>query len=426
YRRRGHPPGEAASLAWCLADEESQSIRQQIAKEALSNYQDETFTWAQTEPYLTAAHYKPGERSLMRTLADMRRIPKPPKEPTARSLTAAQIGARYKADILKREPAKILLAALPYQADQIDLFLEYYRPEEPEPEEPTGISRGVVGALFKRGEIEIGPFREDLEKLGYEGWELERVVQFYTPVPPKPPKVLPPRELTAAIIFRLHEEGHIETDPAITRLEALRIRPEDARLVLETLHPLLPEIEIPPRVVPASIYGALYRDGLIEAQETLELFQEVGYDLEGAQWLELYYRPVPPPPPPEIPYRELSATWVFRLHEEGHLPTAEAVDRLVRLRIREEDAIMLLERLHPVRPPEVQPPRVVPASIIGALYRQELLDTDQVLALFTDVGYDEVGAGYLELYYRPVTPPPPPELPPVLLSATWVLRLHRE
>ncbi|GAI67687.1 unnamed protein product [marine sediment metagenome] len=83
YRRRGHPPGEAASLAWCLADEESQSIRQQIAKEALSNYQDETFTWAQTEPYLTAAHYKPGERSLMRTLADMRRIPKPPKEPTA-------------------------------------------------------------------------------------------------------------------------------------------------------------------------------------------------------------------------------------------------------------------------------------------------------------------------------------------------------
>ncbi|GAG21372.1 unnamed protein product, partial [marine sediment metagenome] len=140
YRRRGHPPGEAASLAWCLADEESQSIRQQIAREALSNYQDETFTWAQTEPYLTAAHYKPQERSLMRTLADMRRIPKPAKEPTARSLTAAQIGARYRDKHIDRIEAEALLTALPYQADQINLFLAGYEPEVAKVEEPRANS----------------------------------------------------------------------------------------------------------------------------------------------------------------------------------------------------------------------------------------------------------------------------------------------
>lgn len=426
FRRRGHPETESAWLAQFMFDDESQSIRERIASEALGNYRDEIYTWAQTEPYLTAAHYTAQERSLMKTLAEMQRMPKPPKEPTARSLTAAQIGARYRDKHIDRTDAEALLRALPYQADQISLFLAGYEPPEPKVEEPREIGRAVVGVLFRRGEITEGELRADLAKLDYEGWGLERLVQLYTPVEPPPPKILPPRELTAAIIFRLHEEGHITTDEAVSRLEALRIRPEDARLVLETLHPLLPPVEIPPRVVPASIYGALYRDGILEAPEALELFQEVGYDLEGAQWLELYYRPVPPPPPPEIPYRELSATWVFRLHEEGHLPTDEAIERLGRLRIREEDARMLLERLHPIRPPEVQPARVVPASIVGGLYRRELIDTEQALALFLDVGYDETGAASLELYYRPVTPPPPPELPPVLLSATWVLRLHRE
>lgn len=426
FRWRGHPETEAAWLAQFMFDEESQSIRRQLAQEALNNYKDEIFTWTDAKHYLVAAHYTDQEQLLLKILADMRRIPKPPKAPTETSLTAAQIGARYKEKLIDRIEAESLLAALPYQTDQIALFLDYYRPEEAKVEEPREIGAGVVGGLYKRGEISEGELRTDLVKLDYEGWGIERLVQYYKPVPPKPPKVLPPRELTASIIFQLHEEGHIPTDEAVARLVALRIREEDARLVLETLHPLSPPEEIPPRAVPASIYGALYREGLIEAQETLELFQEVGYDLEGAQWLELYYRPVPPPPLPEIPYRELSATWVFRLHEEGHLPTEEAVERLVRLRLREEDAIMLLERLHPVRPPEVQPARVVPASIIGGLYRRADLDTEQALALFTDVGYDEVGAGYLELYYRPVTPPPAPELPPILLSATWVLRLHRE
>jgi len=426
FRWRGHSPAEAASLAFCLRDEESQRIRERIANEALSNYQDETFTWAQTEPYLTAAYYTTGERSLMRTLADMRRIPKPPKEPTARSLTAAQIGARYRDKHIDRIEAEALLRALPYQADQINLFLAGYEPEVEKEKEPRDIGKAVVGILYKRGEISEEELRVDLAKLDFEGWGLERLVQYYEPVEPPPPKVLPPRELTASIVFRLHEEGHVSFEDAVARLVVLRIPEDDARLVLETLHPLLPEIEIPPRVVPASIYGALYRDGILEAPEALELFQEVGYDLEGAQWLELYYRPVPVPPPPEIPYRELSATWVFRLHEEAHMPTDEAVERLVRLRIREDDARMLLERLHPVRPPEVQPARVVPASIIGGLYRRELIDTEQALVLFQDVGYDETGAASLELYYRPVEPPPPPVLPPVLLSATWVLRLHRE
>ncbi|GAH50017.1 unnamed protein product, partial [marine sediment metagenome] len=236
FRWRGHSPAEAASLAFCLRDEESQRIRERIANEALSNYRDATFTWTQTRFYLEEAHYTSDEIDLLFTLTSMQRIPKPPKEPTARSLTAAQIGARYRDKHIDRTDAEALLRALPYQADQIALFLAGYEPEVPKVEEPKEIGRAVVGILYKRGEIDEEELRADLAKLDYEGWGLEKLVKYYEPVEPPPPKILPPRELTAATIFRLHEEGHISTDEAVARLEALRVRPEDARLVLETLH----------------------------------------------------------------------------------------------------------------------------------------------------------------------------------------------
>ncbi|GAJ17763.1 unnamed protein product, partial [marine sediment metagenome] len=184
YRRRGHDPTEAATLAWYLGDEETQRIRERIANEALGNYRDEIYTWSQAEAYLVQAHYTETERSLMKTLAEMQRIPKPPKEPTARSLTAAQIGARYRDKHIDRIEAEALLAALPYQADQIDLFLAGYEPEVAKVEEPREIGRAVVGILFRRGEITEEELREDLGKLDFTGWGLERLVQYYTPVEP--------------------------------------------------------------------------------------------------------------------------------------------------------------------------------------------------------------------------------------------------
>ena len=426
FRERGHPVAEAQALGGTLRATEKLDILESIGREALSLYQDGVFTWAQTEPYLANAKYTATERSLFKVLAELRRIPKTGKAATERSLTPSQIGARYKAQVIGLTEAQSLLAALPYQLDQIDLFLSTFHPPEPKVEEPREVSTGVVGSLFKRGEITESQLRTDLAALDYEGWSIERIVAYYTPIVKPPPPPVPPRELPAGWIFQLHEEGHISTSAGVAMLVALDYREADARLVLETLHPRLEPEAMPERSVPASVAGSLYRAGEIGRPEAEELFRLAGYSLEAVSYLELHYRPVEPVVAPEIPYRAIPATWVFTLHEEGQITTEDAVERLVALRIRPEDASLVLETMHPVKPVIERPARVLPASIVGGLYRRELVSRVAAMEMFQDAGYDEAGAASLELYYRPVVEPTPEEVPPLELSASWILRLHRE
>ncbi|GAH65769.1 unnamed protein product, partial [marine sediment metagenome] len=187
FRRRGHPPIESDWLAKFLEDEESQRIRLRIAKLALDAWDGAAETWSTVEAYLGAAHYTTQEQHLLFVEAQIRLIPKPEKAPTERSLTASQVGARYKSGILTRPEAETYLTALPYQADQIADFLDYYIPDVPKEEGPREVGAGVVGGLFKRGEITEAEFRIDLVMLDYEGWAVERLVTYYKPVEPKPP-----------------------------------------------------------------------------------------------------------------------------------------------------------------------------------------------------------------------------------------------
>ncbi|GAI90525.1 unnamed protein product, partial [marine sediment metagenome] len=107
--------------------------------------------------------------------------------------------------------------------------------------------------------------------------------------------------------------------------EQLRFTPADAALLLRTIYAVPMPVEQVPRALPASVVGGLYRKGRIDTEEAIGLFATADYDLEGAAYLELYYRPVPPVP---VPARELRPSEAVRLLRDHVLTWPEAWDRL--------------------------------------------------------------------------------------------------
>ncbi|GAH83797.1 unnamed protein product, partial [marine sediment metagenome] len=83
------------------------------------------------------------------------------------------------------------------------------------------------------------------------------------------------------------------------------------------------------------------------------------------------------------------------------IPLPEAIDRMGRLRIRTEDAELLLTGLYPLPVPVVVEPKALSAALIGGLYRKGRIEAEEAYGLFAAADYDEEGVSYLELYYRP-------------------------
>jgi len=369
YLSEGHPKAQAAVLAAAFVEERSDDLIEDIADEALDLYEDDVFDWETTREYLEAAGYTDSEIDLQQTLADLKKLPRTKAETTPRSLTPSQIGARYRDGIIGREEAEALLLAIPYQADQIDLFLAGYEPAEPKVEEPREITRGVVGGLYKRGIIDEKTLRSDLERLGYTDWALERLVSYYAPKVPAPPEEKPPRALPASWVFALHEEGIISTDDAVARLAALRIPEDDATLVLTTLHPQVPVEDQPARVLPTGVVGGLYKSGYLDSDEAISLFVQAGYDLLGAQYLEIYYRP---PEEVELLARELRPSEVARLLAQHEITWPEAVDRVHDFFVSEREmtlffALYTSETLPPIIIADLRSGLIAPDEAIGEL-----------------------------------------------------------
>ncbi|GAH83133.1 unnamed protein product, partial [marine sediment metagenome] len=126
-------------------------------------------------------------------------------------------------------------------------------------------------------------------------------------------------------VLRLHREEHITSENAQARLVALRFTPGDAALLLRTIYAVPTPVEQVPRALPASVVGGLYRGGRIDTEEAIGLFATADYDLEGAAYLELYYRPVPPVP---VLARELRPSEAARLLRDHVITWPEAWDRL--------------------------------------------------------------------------------------------------
>jgi len=98
--------------------------------------------------------------------------------------------------------------------------------------------------------------------------------------------------------------------------------------------------------------GGLYRRGRIDTEEAIGLFTTADYDLEGAAYLELYYRPVPPVP---VPPRELRPSEAARLLRDHVLTWPEAWDRLRPEFIDAEETMLFIHLyIKEALPPEVR------------------------------------------------------------------------
>jgi len=392
YRHRGHDPMEAEALAVALINKPVDALLEKIAVEAMDLYESGLIDVQSTLMYLRGSYKTPEEIGLLFTLAEMRMVPRVKQISQPRSLSPSQIGARYKAGQLDRVEAESLLMAIPYQTDQVGLFLGYYLPDVEKTPEPMEIGRSVVGTLYKAGELTEEQFRIDLEAMGYEGWRVERLVTYYAAIEPAPPREMPPKEIPATWIFKLHEEGHITTDEAIARLMTLGIRESDAALVLSTLHPVATPEALPARALPAGVVGGLYRNGLITRGDALTLFTTAGYGLDAANYLLLYYTPPVPEVEPEeeiltpeieelspeeirafVLGRVLRPTEVGRLLRDHVLTWHEAFAR-VRPDLITDREVELFFSLYTK---EMQPPEIV------RNYDAGVMDYDEALTLAT-------------------------------------------
>ena len=199
---------------------------------------------------------------------------------------------------------------------------------------------------------------------------------YYRPVTPPPAPVLPPILLSATWVLRLHREGHITTEDAQSRLTTLRFAPEDAALLLRTIYIVPAPVEQVPRALPASVVGGLYRKGRIDAEEAFALFAVADYGLEGASYLELYYRPVPPVP---VPPRELRPSETARLLRDHVLTWYEAWER-IRPEFVSDDETFLFLKLYVA---ENLPPETRSLMASGALTPEAALE--ETLAFFASV-----------------------------------------
>ena len=219
------------------------------------------------------------------------------------------------------------------------------------------------------------------QDVGYDETGAASLELYYRPVEPPPPPVLPPVLLSATWVLRLHREEHITSEDAQTRLVALRFTPEDAALLLRTIYAVPVPVEQAPRALPASVVGGLYRKGLIDTEESIGLFATADYGLEGASYLELYYRPepeIPEPAPPLTPEEEalpidpgrvLRPTEVARLLRDHIMFWEEAYDRL-RPEFVDDAEVLLFCHLYV---PEPLPPETRSALLLGTITREAAL-----------------------------------------------------
>ena len=264
----------------------------------------------------------------------------PPPVVPPEEFTVSQVGQLYRAGGLTLEEAIERLERINWRREDAELLLTtLYAPPEPEVVEPRLLTKDTIGRLFNEGIIDEATARDLFAQAGYAEPAISWLIQLYAPPPEVVPTPPPPRELTTSQVGRLYQEGALSLEEAVERLKRINWREEDARLILEVLYPP-PEPEVvEERLLTKGEIAQLYSQGIITEDAFRGMMLALGYSEESVDLLEQLYRPVTPAPPPP---RELQPTTVGRLWQERTIDLREAVDRLERINIPRENALLYL------------------------------------------------------------------------------------
>jgi hypothetical protein len=231
------------------------------------------------------------------------------------------------------------------------------------------------------------------------------------------------RRLTPANIGRLYQLGHYTRTQAERELERVGFEP----VYVDDFLALYPtRIEKPPEPVeiPIATLGRMFKSGVIsEGEYRAELVERGIEQVDITRYIRLY-TPVEPKPEPVRPPRELSMTMVGRIYQLGFRPRSWAEEHLTRLEIRPEDITVLLDAVYAPLPEEEAEPRRLPVSVLGGLWRREIITSGDFREYLIQLGYTPADSDYYILFFTEEPKPAPEPPPPTELSLSTVGRLH--
>jgi len=308
---------------------------------------------------------------------------------------------------------------------------------------PAGLAAHLTNTVyFRRAYSEQEKLLTTIDKAYLEGqWSRADLVQAYGAALYRPDEVdiildrldllkeLKPeaepyvRRLTPANIGRLYQTEKYSNSQARSELARINFEVDYIDDFLLLYEPREPKLEAPVELS-VSVLGRMYRQKVLaqtEYQQELALRDVQPVDITR---LERLNRPPEPLPEPVRPPRELSLSIVGRLYQEGYRDRSWAISHLERLRIRPEDYDEILDVLYAPLPEEVAEARRLPVSVLGNLWRREIIGDAQFREYLIRLGYTPGDSDYYMLFYTEEPKPIPEPPPPTELSLSTVGRLH--
>lgn len=289
----GHDPDTAAALATITYHKRSQALIESIAKAAEGQYKKGTITSGDLQGYLDAAGYKSDEISLILSRLELEKLEPPSAEPKEIGLSRAMVGGLYRRGERDRSWTLLKLSELNWDPSEIDDFLDYYKPDAEKEETGKALTAAMIGRLYKRGWIAQINAEELWSEINVRASHIPLYVRYYTRPWDVPADVPPLKLLSPESVGQMYGAGILNLANATSMLVEGGLNEYDAQLYLLLFAVEAEEEEAKqPALTIWEIAGAV-ADGLMSLNEGITRLVTAGYSPTAARnylTLQVAYR----------------------------------------------------------------------------------------------------------------------------------------
>ena len=243
---QGYGDAQAQVLTAQIVNQRSYDLIHKIADAAQRQYKANTISADTLRQYLAAANYKPDESELIIARLDLEKLEPPQAEPTPTGLTRGMIGGLYRDGERDRDWTVIKLTGLNWDPSEVDDFLDYYKPKAEKVPTPRKATAAMIGKLYKTLQITRAEAETLWAMVPVAPSDIPLYVKYYTPPTELPAGVAPPALLTPTSIAKLMQQGTIAYEEAVYLLGLLDASQEEAALFL-SLYPVAEPAPLPDR-----------------------------------------------------------------------------------------------------------------------------------------------------------------------------------
>ena len=289
----GHDEGTAQALGKLLFGQQSRKLIEDIARAAERQYKKGTITGGDLQGYLGAAGYKPHESGLILSRLNLERLEPPEAEAKETGLTRAMIGTLYKRGAREIDWVIRKLTEINWSSNDVADFITYYKPDEEKEGSGKSLTAAMIGGLYKRGWIPQIEAERLWKEINVRKSHIPLYTRYYTRPWDVPADVPPLKLLSPETVGEMYGAGILELELAVSMLVEGGLAGNDARLYL-LLFGVEAEEEAAkqPALTIWEIAGAV-ADGLMSFSAGLARLVEAGYSQGAANnylTLQVAYR----------------------------------------------------------------------------------------------------------------------------------------